>query len=94
MGALEPAGAASGSTDRDEMLSALYADISAGLDGLARQVDLRFRERWEGRPVLEVRDPAEAAFADIGMHLSDEQLDAYAEAVAEGRPFSFVLHRG
>lgn len=78
---------------RDEMLSGLYADISSGLDALVRQVDARFRDRWEGYPVIDVRDPAEAAFADIGMHLSDEQLDAYAEAVSEKRPFTFVLHQ-
>jgi hypothetical protein len=79
--------------ERDDMLKALYADISSGLDDLVRQVDVRFRARWEGEPVLDVRDPAEAAFADIGTHLSDEQLDAYAEAVSQRRPFSFVLHR-
>jgi hypothetical protein len=81
-------------SSRDEMLSALYADITGGLDGLVQQVDARFRAKWEGQPVIDVRDPAEAAFADIGMHLSDEQLDAYAEAVSERRAFQFVLHRG
>jgi hypothetical protein len=77
---------------RDEFLDQLYADISNGLDGLVQQVDAAFRTRWEGQPVIDVRDPAEAAFADIGLHLSDEQLDDYAAAVSEKRPFSFVLH--
>jgi hypothetical protein len=76
---------------RDEFVSQLYAEINTGLSELVAQVDAAFRTRWEGHPVDDVRDPAEAAFADIGMHLSDEQLEDYAAAVSEKRSFSFVL---
>lgn len=69
----------------------LYAELTADLTGMARQVDERFRAQHGGMPAAEIVDAAEHAFADLGLHLSDEQLDAYAAAVSEGRSFEFVL---
>jgi hypothetical protein len=69
----------------------LYAGIHADLDAQARQADERLRAAVVGQPIEEVRERAEAAFADLGMHLSDQQLDDYAECVVAGRPFTFVL---
>jgi hypothetical protein len=78
-------------SDPRALLSQLYADIHADLDGMMRKVDQSLRERFAGRPANDIKDPAEHAFADIGLHLSDEQLDDYAESVSAGTPFNFVL---
>jgi hypothetical protein len=74
-----------------DLLGQLYAEINSGMDELMRQTDTAFRTAWVGRPVADVSEAAEAAFADIGLHLSDEQIEAYAEAVSADRPFTFVL---
>jgi hypothetical protein len=78
-------------TDPRELFTELYADIQADLHGMMRKVDESLRERFAGCPVEDIRDPAEHAFGDIGLHLSDEQLDDYAASVSTGRAFSFVL---
>jgi hypothetical protein len=72
-------------------LNQLYAELTADLTTMARQIDERFRRQHEGMPATEIVDAAEHAYADIGLHLSDDQLDAYAAAVSERRPFEFIL---
>lgn len=72
-------------------LDELYAELTADLTVRVAKVDEAFRVRHAGRQASEIVDAAEHAFADLGMHLSDEQLEAYADAVAAGRPFTFVF---
>jgi hypothetical protein len=79
------------SDPNQDLLSQLYADIKSDIDSHVRTVDETLRGTFAGQSAAEIREPAEAAFADIGLHLSDEQLDSYAECVAQGRPFNFVL---
>jgi hypothetical protein len=74
-----------------DLLGQLYAEINSGMGALIEQTDSAFRAAWVGRPAEDVEAAAEAAFADIGLHLSDEQIGAYAEAVSADRPFTFVL---
>lgn len=80
------------STDpSNDILSGLYADIHAGLARMVRETDETPRRTLAGRRTEDVREAAEAAFADLGLHLSDEQLDDYANCLVTGRPFTFVL---
>jgi hypothetical protein len=73
------------------IMNQLYADIKADIAEQVRKVDEVLRARFAGRDADDVRDSAEAALADIGLHLSDEQLDDYARCVSHGLPFEFVL---
>jgi hypothetical protein len=75
----------------DDFVAQLYADLSDDLNGLLSSTDLAVRRRHTGGSVADVRDAAEAAFNDVGIHLTEEQLDAYADAVAAGRPYEFRI---
>jgi hypothetical protein len=75
----------------NDIMSQLYADIKADLNTRVHEVDELLRARFAGQPTMAIHESAESAFADIGVHLSDEQLDAYAECVSSGRPFNFAL---
>lgn len=74
-----------------DIVSQLYADIKADIAAQAHRADEVLRARFAGADANDIRESAEAALADIGLHLSDEQLDDYARCVSRGLPFEFVF---
>lgn len=66
---------------------ALYRGIAAKLE----RADRRLRSEYEGRPVDEVLVAAQRMIRGLGMTVPDSKLREYAEAVAAGQPFKWVL---
>lgn len=63
----------------------LHAEIARKVEAVDREI----RAEWTGKPADEIESHAIAAFAAIGIDFSD--LREYAEAVAQDKPFDFVL---
>jgi hypothetical protein len=52
------------------------------------EVDAEVRAKLTGRPVGEIAEQAERAFATIGVQITGEQLADYADAVSSGSAFA------
>ena len=52
------------------------------------EVDAEVRAKLTGRPVADIAEQAERAFATIGVQLTGEQLADYADAVSTGSAFA------
>ena len=54
-------------------------------------VDRELRDSYSAADIDEIKPIAARDFASIGHELSDADLQAYAEAVADGQDFEFTL---
>ena len=61
------------------------------LDVRVDEVDAEVRATCAGQPVEDIAVQAGGAFETIGVFLTTQQLDAYADAVSRGTPFTFDL---
>ncbi|MCW2541712.1 MAG: hypothetical protein JWN95_3437 [Frankiales bacterium] len=52
-----------------------------------KYLDGALREKYHGRPVDEIREPARTALAQVAMTLSDEELTAYCHAISASQAF-------
>jgi hypothetical protein len=52
-----------------------------------KYLDGVIREKYHGRPIDEIREPARTALAQVAMVLPDDELTAYCRAVSENQAF-------
>lgn len=67
-----------------EAIKDMYKEVSKAID----ELDAEVRSEYVGKPASEISEPIRKKFADAGINLD---MEGYATAVSEGKPFQFVV---